>query len=352
MPDQVKLFCQSGYQVYVETGAGNGSGFSDKEYQEAGAEIVSTSEAWSASPFVVKFKSPGPHEYDYLHPDMNVGAFFHAEGNPELTKVLCDCGVTAYAFEFFRTMDGFFPMSFADSEIEGKMAVLYGAYHLQSHLGGSGVLLTDVVGVKQPKVVVIGYGTAGGAAVRLAVALGAEVVVLGTNQEKLRRFQATVPPSVRCLVNSQEVLARELNDADLVIGAIQISTYDTPPMIDEELVKMMKPGSMIVDVTCGYGSGYLPTFSQFTSFNQPVYERFGVLHCKIDLLPAAVPATTTRAVSPLVAPYLLNLGESIFNTNFFDGISAAGKIIENGKIVHYEVARHMEMVDQEGAQHV
>ncbi|SEN74643.1 hypothetical protein [Lihuaxuella thermophila] len=121
MPDQVKLFVQAGYQVYVETGAGNGSGFSDDEYREAGAEIVSTSEAWLASPFVVKFKSPGPHEYHFLHQKMHIGAFFHAEGNPELTKVLCDSGVTAYAFEFFRTTDGFFPMSFADSEIAGKI---------------------------------------------------------------------------------------------------------------------------------------------------------------------------------------------------------------------------------------
>ena len=248
--------------------------------------------------------------------------------------------------------DGIFPLSVASSEIAGKLAILHGAYYLQRHFGGAGILLAGVVGLKPPKVLVIGHGNAGGAAARLAATLGANVVVLGTNRERLRRFQATVPSSVTCYVNSPEVLARELPEADLVIGAILISTYDTPPIIDEDLVKCMKKGAVIVDITCGYGTGYLPTGDQFTSFGHPVTERHGVLHCKIKNLPAAVPVTTNEAVSTLITPYLIALGNAIFDDGIYDPVSVSGKIVEHGIIVHPEVERNMKMIDALEEQYV
>lgn len=251
--------------------------------------------------------------------------------------------IVSYSFEFFRTPDGIFPLSVPSSEVSGKLAVLYGAYHLQKHLGGRGVLLADVVGVERPRVLVIGHGNAGGAAARLAHALGADVVVLGTNRERLRRFQAGVPSTVECHLNSPEILAREVPRSDLVIGAILISSYDTEAMIDEGLVRHMRPGSVIVDVTCGYGSGYLPTFDRETTHLAPVYERFGVLHCKIDALPSSVPVTVARAVAPVRAPYLIALGRAIFE-GIEDPVSEAGKITEKGRVVHPEVKRHMDML--------
>ena len=341
-PAQVRLVHEAGFGVLVEHAAGVGLAISDREYQQAGAEIVSTDTAWTASPLVLKYKAPLPPEFDYFGPNLHLGAYLHAEGNPALTMALCRADVTAYSYELFRTPDAIFPMSVASSEIAGKMAVLYAAYHLQAHLGGAGVLLAGMPGIRPPKVVVIGYGSVGGAAVRLAAAMGAEVVVLGTNPTRLRRFAATVPASVRCLVSTPEVLARELPDADVVIGAILISTYDTPPIVTESLVQCMKCGAVLVDVTCGYGVGYLPTCDRFTTHREPTVDRYGVLHIKIKTLPESVPVTTNEAVSSLIAPYLVTMAHAVYG-EAVDPVSAAGKVTESGEVVHPEVRRHMEM---------
>ncbi|MDI3418012.1 NAD(P)-dependent oxidoreductase [Streptomyces luteolus] len=339
LPEQVREFRNAGFDVLVEADAGAGTGVLDRDYKAAGAEVVTTEQAWRESDFVLKYKAPGPHEYQYLREDLTLGAFFHAEGNPELTARLLESGTRAYAYEFFKTPEGIFPLAVPDSEISGKLAVLFAAYHLQSHLGGSGVLLADVPYVRPPRVVVIGYGNAGAAAARTAQALGADVVVLGTNRERLRRYAASAP-GVRCRLNTPDVLEQEVEQADLVVGAILISTYDTPPMIDEDLVRRMKAGSVIVDVTVGYGSGYLPTFHRETTHTEPVYERFGVLHCKIDAMPGSVPHTAARAVSPLITPYLIELGNSLH-----EGIAAPtadnGMITEGGRMTHHEIRRHM-----------
>lgn len=344
LPDQVKEFSDAGFEVLVEAGAGAETAASDKAYKAAGAHIVSTEQAWWDSDFVLKYKAPGPHEYQYLREGLSLGAFFHAEGNPDLTRRLLDSGTRAYAYEFFQTSEGVFPLAVPDSEISGKLAVLFAAYHLQSHLNGSGVLLTEMPDVTRPRVLVIGYGNAGAAAARTAHALGCEVVVLGTNRERLRRFAAAAP-GVTCLLNTPEILEREAKTADLVVGAILISTYDTPPMLDEQLVRQMKQGSMIVDVTVGYGSGYLPTFPRQTTHVDPVYERFGVLHCKIDAMPGSVPYTASRAVSPLITPYLIDLGHALYG-----GAAAptaeAGLITDRGQMTHHEIERHMEHEEQ------
>lgn len=344
-PDEIKTIVDSGYRICVEKDAGKEAGFSNEQYVKSGADIVNNKSLWNECDIVIKFKCPQPTEYSLLRKSQIIGAFMHAEGDPELVKVLRQKKVTAYAFEFFRTNDNLFPMSFIDSEIAGKLALIYGMYHLQSHLGGEGVLLSPVVGVPLPKVVVIGYGNAGNASIRIAEAMGIDVTVFGTNREKLRKYQATVKPNVHCKLYSKEIFEKAIVEADLVIGAIQISTYDTPEMIPEELVKKMKKGSMIVDVTCGYGKGYLPSFNRFSSFENPVYERFGVLHCKIDLLPAAVPNTTTRGVSNHILPYLLNWFHSI-KTGAFDSISNSGLIIKDGLVVHPEVQRHLDYYER------
>ena len=346
VPNHIQQFLREGFEVFVERNAGAGIGYSDNDYRAVGAKIVDTEEAWHISPFAVKYKAPIPEEAKFLHKELHLGAIYHAEGDRSLVQILCQSGVTAYSYEFFQTPEGIFPLSVPGSEIAGKLAVLYGAYYLQSHTGGAGILLPYVVGVQPPKVVIIGYGNAGGAAARLSIAMGADVVVLGTHPERLRRFQSTVPSSVKCYLTSLEVLERELPDADLVIGAILISTYDTPSLIGEDLVRQMKKGSVIIDITCGYGSGYLPTFPHFTTFENPMIDRFGVLHCKIDILPSAVPKTASQAISHIIVPYLIALGNSIFNPSVTDPISAAGKIIEDGRIIHPEVQRHMDILSR------
>lgn len=338
LPDDVRGLVQAGLEVLMESDLGEQAGCGDDCYRAVGAEIVSREEAWEASDLVAKYKAPTPDEYGFLRPDMHLACFLHAEGDPQLATALCVAGTTAYSYELFRGRDGGFPVSVVNSEISGKLAVFYGAYHLQSHLGGSGVLLAGMPGVRPPRVVVIGYGNAGGAAVRTALALGAEVVVLGTDPERLRRFQGTVPPSVRCRITSPEVVAEEVPAADLLVGAILVSTHATPPIVPEAVVARMRPGSVIVDVTCGYGGGYLPTFDRYTRHEHPMFERHGVLHCRLDGMPAAVPRTATAAFSPHIAPYLLCLARIVYDGEVDDGCRA-GLVASGGRIVHPEVER-------------
>ena len=238
-------------------------------YAAAGATVVDGATAWSGSDIVFKYKAPGPEEYRHFRPGLHLASFMHAEGNLALVEAMRGNGMSGYALEFFRTERGDYPVPVSDNEISGKLAILLAAYHLQAHMGGSGVLLSDIPGAPRPKVVVIGYGNAGGGAARLAASMGAEVTVFGTRWEGLRRFMAGMPANVRCLLNEREAFERAVLEADVVVGAILISTYDTAPMLDEELVRRMKPGSVIVDVTCGYGSGYMPSFSHLTTYDAP-----------------------------------------------------------------------------------
>ncbi|MEQ9246637.1 MAG: NAD(P)-dependent oxidoreductase, partial [Nitratireductor sp.] len=260
VPDAIPLFTQSGFRVLVESGAGAGLGYADCAYADQGAKIVDTEAAWTESSYVVKYKAPHPSEYCYFRAGLTLGAFVYLEHDPALARRFCDTGMTLYGLTYFRSPSGNFPMIVSCNELSGKMAVLYGAYHLQNNHGGRGMLLSRIPGAEQPNVLVIGYGNVGGAAARLANDMGCSVTCLGTDPERLRKFEGTMPHTVRCLINTPDVLRHELSQADLVIGAIQISTYDTPPMIDRGMLKLMKPGAVIVDVTCGYGPGYLPTF--------------------------------------------------------------------------------------------
>lgn len=338
LPDAVRQLGDASLEVLVERGLGERAGVSDESYRAAGAQLVSRDQAWGTSRLVAKYKAPTSQEYRFLRRDVTLAAFLHAEGEPGLAAALCEAGTTAYSYELFRSSDGTFPISVVNSEISGKLAVLYGAYHLQSHLGGSGVLLADVAGVKPARVVVIGHGNAGGAAARTALALGADVVVLGTSTDRLRRFQGTVPSSVRCRLSSPETVAQEVPQADLVIGAILISTLETSPVVPASLVAQMRPGSVIVDVTCGYGPGYLPTFDRCTTQREPMFERHGVLHCKLDGMPAGVPRTATAAFSPHLAPYLVHLARDVYE-GVPDPTSRAGLVAHGGRLVHPEVIR-------------
>jgi len=344
MPREVNEFVKSGYDVFVERDAGENAAVSNKEYEDAGARLVSTKTAWTASPFVVKYKCPSLEEAAFLTPDTHLAAYLHAEGSLPISKAIAATRATAYSFELFQLDDGQYPMPVCDNEIAGKLAVFQGAYHLLAHQGGSGTLLADIPGSNRPKVVVIGYGNVGGAAARMAAGLGCDVTVFGTNPYWLRRFEATVPADVTCLLNEPEVLAVKVREADLVIGAILISSYDTPAMIAPELVQQMKPGSVIVDVTCGYGEGYIPTGTEFTSFANPAYKVHGVQHILIDALPATVPVTASQAASRHMAPYLLNMGAAIFD-GAEDPVSNRGMIIRDGEFVHSLLLDTFKMLD-------
>ncbi len=349
LPDAVSEFTDRGYRVFVESDAGLLAGYDDAQYHAAGAEIVDCETAWSSSDVILKYKAPGPDEYRHFRPGMHLASFMHAEGNLEMVEAMRASGMSAYALEFFCTEKGEYPVPVSDNEISGKLAILLAAYHLQSHMGGSGTLLSSVPGAPPPKVVVIGYGNAGGAAARLAAAMGADVTVFGSRWEGLRRFMAGMPSNVKCQINEPALFEQAVLEADVVVGAILISTYDTPPMLDEDLVKRMKTGSVIVDVTCGYGKGYMPSFTHLTTYDEPFYTRHGVLHCKIDAMPASVPMTAAKATSYNVWRYLMDLANSV-HEGTPDVTSQNGCVVSGGKVVHPEVQRHIAM-HQSGMAH-
>lgn len=344
MPEEVKVFVDEGFIVYVEENAGINLDCPDDKYIKSGASIVTTVEAWNCSDYVIKCRCPSEKEWKYFRPGLNICCTFYAGSKPELVKVLCEKKVNAYSYELFKTSDGIFPLMTTDSEISGHMAVIYGAYHLQNQFGGSGIMLGYMPGVKRPKVLIIGHGNAGGAAARTAASLGADVIVLGTNKERLRKFQATVPSNVRCFINSKEILEQIVPESDLVIGAILISIWNTPPMIDEKLLRKMKKGSVIVDVTCGYGKGYLPTAYKKTRELIEAYKVHNVIHIKNDCIPKLVHRTAVAANSKNVIRYLINLGKSIYDPSFRDPISEEGLIISDGKVVHPQINYELDMM--------
>lgn len=338
-PSEVSELVDLGYVVYAEHNCGFLCGYEDDLYKRCGAKIVNQQDAWKCADITIKYKAPLKCEYDYFSDRTVLAALFHAEGDRDLLHAMINSKMTAYSFEFFETDDGFFPLAYPGGEIAGKSAVLYAAHYLQNNLGGKGKLLCDITGIKRPRIGIIGYGSVGSAAISLSIALGCEVVVFGQNMVKLRKLQINYGNQVKIVESTQENLEQVVPTLDVLIGAILISTYDTDPIITEDMIQKMEPGSVVVDVTCGYGSGYMPFIKGYTTFKEPV-QRVGDINCiKIDMLPSAYHKTTTAAYASNLLPYLKKLLKAV-STNSIDQTSQRGCIISKGNIVHPEILKH------------
>lgn len=342
LPREVGSFVAHGYEVFVEAGAGSGQRAPDDDYRAAGATIVSTDEAWGSSDVVLKCRCPSEAEYRHFRPGLHLGATFYLGDKPGLADVLNSQRVCAYSYEMFEDDDGTFPLMTTDSEISGHMAVIYAAYHLQDQLGGSGKMLGRMPGVEPTRVLVIGHGNAGGAAARTAAALGADVTVVGTSLSRLRRFAATVPANVTCELNTPAFLESIAAECDVIIGAIRVSNYGTQAIVTEDMVRRMRPGSVIVDVTCGYGAGYLPTADHRTRELADAYQRHGVTHIKNDCMPKLVYLTATSAMSRAAFPYLLALAESVC-VGVPDRVSQRGQVTGDGAVVHPHIMQELRL---------
>lgn len=335
-PAVAALLREAGFEVVTEPGIGTGVFGADDDLAAAGVRFAEAGEVWDA-PLVLRYKNTDPGDVARLRPGQTIGALFHAEGDPALLSALISGGVTAYSYEFIAENDGF-PLAAPGGEIAGVQAVLHGALALQTVHGGRGVLLARVSGATAPRVVVIGSGHVGSAAARTAAALGAQVTVLARSERSASRYQLTAPRGVRVAVNTDETRQEALAEADLVIGAILVSTFDTPPMIIEDDLAVMKAGAVIVDATCGYGEGYLPTAGPVQTPGARPRVVAGVLHLKVDVLPALVPVTTTEAYTATAAPYLVRLARVALQDAADPAIEAA-RIAHQGALVH-PVARH------------
>jgi alanine dehydrogenase len=299
-PEGVAELAGAGHTVRVESGAGEGSGFSDADYAAAGAALLPIDEVFEAE-LILKVKEPQPGEIGRFHADQILFTYLHLAADEALTRGLMDTGVTAIAYEAVRDADGRLPLLAPMSAVAGALAVTMGAHYLERAYGGRGVLLPGIAGIDPGQVTVIGAGVVGMNATRVAVGMGARVTVLDRSLEALARLTAAYPASI-ARESTPEAVAQAVADADIVVGGVLIPGAQAPRMITREMIAAMRPGSVIVDVAIDQGGcveGIRPT-----SHTDPVYVENGVVFCAIPNMPGVVPLTSTRALAAATLPYI------------------------------------------------
>jgi alanine dehydrogenase len=305
LPSGAKTLHEAGHRVLVQTGAGMASLLTDAEYHEAGAEIVATAdEVWS-SDLVVKVKEPQPSEYSLLRPDLILFTYLHLAPLPELTSKLLEARVNAVAYETIREGDHYLPLLTPMSEVAGRMAVQVGAQYLEAPLGGRGILLGGVPGVAPASVAILGGGVVGHQAAKVAVGLGAHVIIIDRDLERLRNLDDIFSSQIVTLASNLYTIRETVRQADLVIGSVLIPGASAPKLIRRDMIASMRKGSVLVDVAIDQGGCSEP--SRPTTHTDPVYVVDGVIHYCVSNMPAAVPHTSTFALNNATFPYLLEL---------------------------------------------
>jgi len=331
-PSSVRVLQENGHTVFVETQAGNGAGFTDEEYRQAGAEIVTQQEAWNQE-LVVKVKEPLPAEYQFMQKSQLLFTYLHLAADRRLTEYLIDCGITAIAYETVE-QDGNnkLPLLTPMSVIAGRLAVQFGARFLERPAGGRGVLLGGVPGVKPGKVVILGGGVVGTEAAKIAVGMGASVQILDVNVERLSYLETLFGSRVELLYSNSANIEAAVREADLLIGAVLVLGRRAPILVSRELVKQMHPGAVIVDVAVDQG-GCIETLRP-TSHTNPVYTEEGVVHYGVPNMPGAVPWTATQALNNSTLPYVLLLANRGIEALGMNAALARGVNVKNHRIVH------------------
>jgi alanine dehydrogenase len=306
VPSGVKALTEAGHRVLVQAGAGFGSSLPDREYVQAGADILPTAaDVWGKADLVVKVKEPQPSEYGHLRPGLLLFTYLHLAPLPELTEELVRKQVNAVAYETIRESDGSLPLLTPMSEVAGRMAVQVGAQYLEKPNGGRGILLGGVPGVAPASCVILGGGIVGHNAAKMAVGLGAHVIIIDKNLNRLRELDDIYSSQLVTLASNTYTIRESLHDADLVVGAVLIPGAAAPKLVRREMLAGMKPGAVMVDVAIDQG-GCFET-SRATTHTDPVYYVDNVLHYCVSNMPAAVPHTSTFALTNATIPYLLQL---------------------------------------------
>lgn len=306
VPSGVTQLKESGHDVIVQSGAGRLSSIPDIEYEEAGARIASTAaEVWTKADMVVKVKEPQPSEYQFFRKDLVLFTYLHLAPLRELTDTLLDTRVNAVAYETIREKDGSLPLLTPMSEVAGRMSVQVGAQYLEAPMGGRGILLGGIPGVQAANVVIIGGGIVGHNAAKIAVGLGANVTIIDRSLSRLRELDDIYNGNVVTLASNLYTVRESLRLADLVIGAVLIPGASAPRVVRRDMIKLMKPGSVVVDVAIDQG-GCMET-SRPTTHSEPIYYVDDVLHYCVSNMPAAVPHTSTFGLTNATFPYLLTI---------------------------------------------
>lgn len=317
-PMHVLDFIKAGHIIQIEDGAGIESGFTNEEYTAAGAIIVDTQVAWNSANLVIKVKEPTPSEYHFFRKGLIIYTYFHLASNKELTLALMEAEVTAIAYETIALPDGFLPLLAPMSEIAGKMAIQIGAHYLEKHQKGRGVLLSGIPGVKRGKVLIIGGGVVGTNAAKIAVGMGAMVTIVDHNVRTLQLLEQQFNGSVSLLLSHEHTIAKEILDADLVVGAVLVTGAVAPKLVSEQMVETMLQGSVIVDVAIDQG-GCIETMDHYTTHENPIYIKHQVIHYAVANMPGAVARTATLGLTNVTSHYaqiIANLGVDEAAKNF------------------------------------
>lgn len=339
-PAGILALKSAGHEIWVETGAGLGSGFADADYEAQGAIIKATAEeAWSAD-MVIKVKEPLESEYKFFRPGLLLFTYLHLAPAPELTQALLDGGVIGVAYE--TVVDhGTLPLLNPMSEVAGRMATQLGAQFLTKIEGGSGILLGGVPGVKKANVVIIGGGNVGTNAAQMAAGLGANVTILDVSPTRLAQLDAQFDGKIQTLMSNQFNIAESVKDADLLIGSVLIPGARAPKLVTRDMVTSMKDGSVIIDVAVDQG-GIIETADRVTTHDAPTYVVDGVVHYAVANMPGAVARTSTLALTNATLPYALELANKGAEKAIAESSALrSGLNIYQGKVTNEAVAQSL-----------
>lgn len=301
-PANVADLASAGHEILIEKDAGLGSGFTNEEYLEAGAEILDdAADVWKAK-MVIKVKEPLEEEYPYFYDGLILFTFLHLANDKKLTEQLVEKNVSAVGYETI-SVGGVLPLLKPMSEVAGRFAIQAGAQFLEHIYGGSGVLLAGVPGVGRGNVVIIGGGVVGSNAAKMAIGLGANVTILDVDHNRLGELDDLHGTNINTLMSNSYNIAEAVKDADLVVGSVLIAGAKAPVLVTEEMIKTMKPGSVVVDVAVDQG-GNIETTEHATTHDDPVYKKHGINHYAVANMPGAVPRTSTIALTNATMPYV------------------------------------------------
>ena len=306
-PAGVYALVHAGHTVYIEKNAGLASGFADEEYVREGAKILDTpQEVYAASDMIIKVKEPLKPEYGLLREGQILFTYLHLAPDPEQTQALLERKVTAIAYETVQTPDNALPLLAPMSEVAGRLAIQIGAHLLEANCGGRGILLGGVSGVERANVVIVGGGNVGTNAAKIASGMGANVTVLDISSKRLAYLDDIFGSRIQTLLSNPYNIAQAVKNADLVVGCVLVPGARTPKLVSEEMVKAMRPGSVLIDVAIDQG-GSIASIDRITTHSDPYFVKHGVLHYSVANMPGAVPRTSTMALTGATLPYALKI---------------------------------------------
>ena len=337
-PAGVSEFVKHGHTVYVQKTAGTGSGFSDEEYTEAGASMLpSIEEVYAIADMIIKVKEPIESEYKLIKKDQLLFTYFHFASHEPLTNAMIASGAVCLAYETVEKADRSLPLLVPMSEVAGRMSVQEGAKYLEKPMGGRGILLGGVPGVKPAEVVVLGGGIVGTQAAKMAAGMGAHVTIMDISIPRLRQLDDIMPANVQTLYSNGYNIKQAIRTADLVIGGVLIPGAKAPHLITKEMLKLMKKGAVLVDVAVDQGGCFETT--KATTHAEPTYVVEEIIHYCVANMPGAVPYTSTLALTNATLPYAVQLANKGWkeackqNAELLVGLNVVG-----GKVVYKGVS--------------